>query len=81
MLNEAALENDLEKNWAVVAEGIQTILRREAYPSPYEALKKLTRKNEGITKESIRAFIDELDVAESIKHELRKITPRQYTGV
>ena len=81
LLNEAALTADLEKNWAVVAEGIQTILRRENYPQPYEALKKLTRTNEGITETSIRDFIQELDVNESVKEELRRITPQNYTGV
>lgn len=81
LLNEAALAADLEKNWAVVAEGIQTILRRENYPQPYEALKKLTRTNEGITETSIRDFIRELDVNESVKEELRHITPQNYTGV
>lgn len=81
LLNESAIEKDLDKNWAVVAEGIQTILRRENYPQPYEALKKLTRTNEGITENSIRRFIDTLDVSEEVKEELRKITPQNYTGV
>ncbi|VBB48068.1 Adenylosuccinate lyase [uncultured Paludibacter sp.] len=81
LLNETAITNDLDKNWAVVAEGIQTILRRENYPQPYEALKKLTRTNEGISENSIRNFIEELDVNESVKEELRKITPRNYTGI
>jgi adenylosuccinate lyase len=81
LLNESALHRDLEHNWAVVAEGIQTILRREAYPSPYEALKALTRTNEAITESSIKAFIETLDVNEAVKQELRAITPFNYTGV
>ncbi|NDV46164.1 adenylosuccinate lyase [Paludibacter sp. 221] len=81
LLNETAIYRDLDDNWAVVAEGIQTILRREAYPSPYEALKALTRTNEAITETSIREFINTLDVDESVKEELRRITPRNYTGV
>ncbi len=80
-LNQAQLQADLEENWAVVAEGIQTILRRESYPKPYEALKELTRKNEKITAEAIRHFIDGLSVNESVKEELRQITPFNYTGV
>lgn len=66
---------------AVVAEAIQTILRREAYPHPYEALKALTRTNSAITEESIRHFIDGLDVSENVKNELRAITPHNYTGI
>lgn len=81
LLNEAAIYRDLDNTWAVVAEGIQTILRREAYPSPYEALKSLTRTNEGITEKSIHDFIETLDVSETVKEELRRITPRNYTGV
>jgi len=81
LLNEIAIYRDLDNTWAVVAEGIQTILRRESYPSPYEALKKLTRTNEGITELSIQQFIEELDVNESVKEELRRITPRNYTGI
>lgn len=81
LLNETALTYDLDKNWTVVAEGIQTILRRENYPQPYEALKRLTRTNKGITEESIQYFINKLNVNESVKEELRKITPRNYTGV
>ena len=80
LLNEAQLKMDLDKNWAVVAEAIQTILRRENYPAPYEALKKLTRGNE-INQASIAQFIDELDVADAIKNEMRKISPHNYTGV
>ena len=79
-LNETAIHADLEDNWAVVAEGIQNILRREAYPEPYEALKALTRKNEKITAETIAAFIDGLDVSDSIKSELKAISPFNYTG-
>jgi len=81
LLNETAIYRDLDNTWAVVAEGIQTILRREAYPSPYEALKALTRTNEGINEKSIRDFIDTLDVSQSVKEELKRITPRNYTGV
>jgi adenylosuccinate lyase len=80
-LNQAAINADLEDNWAVVAEGIQTILRREGYPQPYEALKALTRTNEKITSETIRQFISELNVSESVKDELRAITPFSYTGI
>ena len=80
ILNESALQRDLETNWAVVAEGIQTILRRERYPQPYEALKTLTRTNQHITKEAILQFIDTLEVADSVKEELRKLSPQTYTG-
>ncbi len=78
--NKSVIANDLEDNWAVVAEAIQTILRRENYPSPYEALKELTRTNEKITKESIHTFIDGLDVEEDLKKELKEISPFNYTG-
>ena len=81
LLNETAIYRDLDNTWAVVAEGIQTILRREAYPSPYEALKALTRTNEGITEQSIRDFVETLDVSAAVKEELKRITPRNYTGV
>lgn len=81
LLNEKALQHDLESTWAVVAEGIQTILRREAYPNPYEALKELTRTNQEITEQSIRSFINTLNVNESVKDELRAITPHNYTGI
>ena len=81
LLNQEAINRDLDNCWAVCAEGIQTILRREAYPHPYEALKALTRTNEAITAESIRNFIDGLDVSESVKEELRAITPHTYTGM
>lgn len=81
LLNETAINADLENNWAVVAEAIQTILRREGYPQPYEKLKELTRGSVGINKEGIQQFINTLDLEESIKHELRKITPQNYTGV
>ena len=80
-LNETAFYADLDNNWAVVAEAIQTILRREAYPQPYEALKALTRKNEKITSNTIAEFIDCLEVSEAIKEELRAISPFSYTGV
>jgi adenylosuccinate lyase len=81
LLNEAAIEKDLDNTWAVVAEGIQTILRREGYPKPYEALKALTRTNSAITEKSIKEFIETLDVCESVKEELRKISPFNYTGI
>lgn len=81
ILNEEKLQRDLDDNWAVAAEAIQTILRREAYPHPYEALKALTRTNAHITQESIASFIEELNVPESVKQELRCITPGNYTGV
>jgi len=81
LLNETAIYRDLDNTWAVVAEGIQTILRRESYPEPYEALKALTRTNEGISETSIRDFIETLHVDDVVKEELRRITPRNYTGV
>jgi adenylosuccinate lyase len=80
-LNKEVLDQDLENNWAVVAEGVQTILRREGYPQPYEALKALTRKNEKITSKVMGDFIDKLEVKEEIKEELKKITPFNYTGI
>ena len=80
-LNEPALNADLESNWAVVAEAIQTILRREGYPKPYEALKELTRTNDHITKESISAFIVSLNVTDAVRLELSGITPFNYTGI
>ena len=81
LLNEEAINRDLDNCWAVCAEGIQTILRREAYPHPYEALKALTRTNSAITAESISNFIDGLEVSEDVKAELRAITPHSYTGI
>ena len=81
LLNEAKFEADLENNWAVVAEAIQTILRREGYPNPYEALKGLTRTNEKINQASIANFIETLEVTNAIKKELRRITPSNYTGI
>lgn len=81
LLNEKALEADLDRCWAVVAEGIQTILRREGYPKPYEALKALTRTNAGITEQSIKDFIETLQVSDRVKDELRAITPHNYTGI
>lgn len=80
LLNKDALEQDLEQNWAVVAEALQTILRREGYPQPYEALKALTRTNEAITGESIARFIETLEVSETVKAEMRVITPSNYLG-
>ena len=81
LLNESKFTEDLENNWAVVAEAIQTILRREGYPNPYEALKGLTRTNEKINQSSISNFIDTLEVSEDIKKELKQITPGNYTGI
>ena len=81
LLNENALYRDLDNCWAVVAEGIQTILRREGYPKPYEALKALTRTNEGITEKSISDFIGTLQVSDAVKAELKAITPHNYTGI
>lgn len=80
-VNEAAIDNDLNDNWAVVAEAIQTILRREGFPKPYEALKGLTRTNSEITKESIQDFIHTLEISEEIKTELLQISPQNYTGI
>lgn len=81
IVNQEKILGDLEHNWAVVAEGIQTILRRESYPNPYEALKALTRTNKAITHEDIALFIDGLDVSESVKEELRRLSPQTYTGI
>jgi len=80
-LNKAAIDADLEENWAVVAEAIQTVLRREGYPKPYEALKDLTRTNNHITEQSIREFIDTLNISDEVKAELKVITPFNYTGI
>jgi adenylosuccinate lyase len=81
LLNRQAIDEDLDNNWAVVAEAIQTILRREGYPNPYEALKELTRNNQTVTRESIRAFIEQLHVPESVRAELKAISPHNYTGI
>merc|ERR1712151_191347 len=80
LINKPAIEADLEKNWAVVAEAIQSILRREGYPKPYEALRDLTRTNDVITQERIHAFIEQLQVSDSIKTELKSVTPFNYVG-
>ena len=80
IINKPAIEADLEDNWAVVAEAIQTILRREAYPNPYEALKALTRTNSKVTQASIAEFIDTLDVSVELKEQLKQISPSNYTG-
>ena len=80
LLNRAAIDADLDNTWSVVAEAIQTILRREGYPKPYETLKALTRTNTAVTAESIAAFIDTLDVTDEVKAELKKLTPHTYTG-
>ena len=81
IINKDAIEKDLEKNWAVVAEAIQTILRREGYPNPYEALKALTRTNSKVTQESIAEFIDTLEISGELKAKLKEITPSNYTGI
>ena len=81
ILNESAFQKDLENNWAVVAEAIQTILRREGYPKPYEALKDLTRTNTHITKQTIATFVDQLNVSDEVKEEIKLISPSNYTGV
>ncbi len=80
-LNREAFAKDLDENWAVVAEAIQTVLRRENYPQPYEALKKLTRVNTAITEQVIKDFIDTLEVNDAVKKELKLITPSNYTGI
>jgi len=81
IINREAIEKDLERNWAVVAEAIQTVLRREGYPNPYETLKALTRTNNKITRESIADFIDTLEIREDLKQQLKQITPSNYTGI
>ena len=81
VVNDAKIYEDLENNWVVVAEAIQTILRRENYSEPYEALKNLTRGNNKITKDTMHRFIDSLEVSNEIKKELKKITPHNYTGI
>ena len=80
LLNEAKLQADLEANWAIVAEAIQTVLRRDGFPKPYEALKDLTRTHGPITQEVIAAFIQGLDVSDAVKAELLAITPSNYVG-
>ncbi|MEO2083937.1 MAG: adenylosuccinate lyase, partial [Marinoscillum sp.] len=81
IVNKSKINADLEENWIIISEAIQTILRREGYQNPYESLKELTRKNTSITKEIIHKFIDSLEVNEKIKNELKVITPSNYTGV
>ena len=81
LLNQGVIQSDLDNSWSVVAEAIQTILRREGYPNPYEALRDLTRTNKSITEQSIHEFIDSLQVSESIKKELKMISPQNYTGI
>jgi len=81
LLNEVAIESELEENWAVVAEAIQTILRREGFPKPYEALKGLTRKNEAVTQNTVHSFVDTLEISEILKKELKAISPQNYTGI
>ena len=81
VVNTTKIEYDLNNNWAVIAEGIQTVLRKEGYPNPYEALKNLTRTNSSINREVIQKFIDQLDVEEHVKSQLKTITPFNYTGI
>ena len=81
LVNIEKISNDLEMNWIVIAEAIQTILRREGYPKPYEALKKLTRKNEIINKKTFADFIEHLEISVDVKNELKKINPYNYTGI
>jgi len=81
IVNEAAIRADLEKNWAVVAEAIQSVLRREEYPKPYEALLELTRTNERVSGETIHSFIENLNISQEVKEELYKIAPWNYTGL
>jgi adenylosuccinate lyase len=81
VLNREALKNDLQENWVVVAEAIQTILRREGYPEPFEAVKALTRTHTHIDQKAIEAFIEDLDISRAVKEELKKITPENFTGV
>ena len=81
IINDAKIHEELENNWAVVGEAIQTILRRENFPNPYEALKELTRGNNQIDKKSIHQFIDKLKIKDEIKKELKKISPHNYTGM
>jgi adenylosuccinate lyase len=81
LLNETKIKEDLEDNWMVVAEAIQTVLRREKFPQPYEALKSLTRVHGKVTKEVIHSFIDSLDVPTAVKSELKQITPWNYVGI
>jgi adenylosuccinate lyase len=80
-LNDQVIRAELEENWVVVSEGIQTILRREGYPKPYEALKELTRTNQHVTHETLSRFIETLDVSEPIREELRQISPFNYLGI
>jgi adenylosuccinate lyase len=81
VINLPAIERDLEGNWMVIAEGIQTILRREGYPNPYESLKGLTRTNKTITRDDLHAFIDSLNIDSSVKNELKSLSPSTYTGI
>ncbi|MDD3891114.1 MAG: adenylosuccinate lyase, partial [Bacteroidales bacterium] len=81
VINQNVMHADLEKNWIVVSEAIQTILRREGYPNPYEALKELTRTNKAVTKDQLHSFIDTLHISDSVKQELKEISPFNYTGI
>ena len=80
-MNDEKIYEDLENNWVVVAEAIQTVLRRENYPEPYEALKNLTRGNNKITRDTMHQFIDSLEVSNELKKELKRISPHNYTGI
>ena len=81
IVNKTKIDSDLNENWAVIAEAIQTVLRREGYPNPYEVLKELTRINSEINKKTIHEFIDSLEIENKIKNELKKISPSNYTGI
>ncbi len=81
VLNEEAISQELENNWAVVAEAIQTVLRREGFEKPYEALKGLTRTHDKVTKESVHEFIESLEISEKLKEELKTISPSNYLGI
>ena len=81
VINKEKISSDLDENWAVVAEAIQTILRREGYPNPYEALKDLTRTNQQINSNTIAEFVDKLDISDEVKLELKSISPTNYTGI
>ena len=81
VLNREAIKNDLEENWVVVAEAIQTVLRREGYSEPFEAVKALTRTHTHIDRKAIETFIERLDIKQTVKEELKKITPENFTGV
>jgi adenylosuccinate lyase len=81
VINEVKIRQDLDENWAVIAEGIQTILRREGYPQPYEALKGLTRINKAVDKALLHSFIESLEISKEAKKDLKNLTPENYTGI